>query len=137
VANVRITNDRTKQVVAAVKNATVKALTESAIIVQDAAKSHASGSVDTGNLLGSISRSVDGGAVQGISPPANKDGGVHVSAKGEAVVGTNVHYGPYIEYGTYKMAAQSFMRPAMDESKDKVKQKMEFTYRDAIKGATP
>lgn len=27
-------------------------------------------------------------------------------------VGTNVNYGPYIEYGTYKMKAQPFLYPA-------------------------
>lgn len=29
--------------------------------------------------------------------------------------GDGVEYGKYVEFGTYKMAAQPFMRPAMDE----------------------
>lgn len=30
-------------------------------------------------------------------------------------VGTNVEYAPYVEFGTYKMAAQPYMRPAARE----------------------
>lgn len=30
-----------------------------------------------------------------------------------ADVGTNVQYGPYVEYGTSRQAAQPFMRPAL------------------------
>lgn len=35
-------------------------------------------------------------------------------------VGTAVEYGPYIEFGTVKMNAQPFLRPAMDIAKGKV-----------------
>jgi hypothetical protein len=34
--------------------------------------------------------------------------------KNETHVGTPVIYGPYIEYGTVKMSAQPFLRPALD-----------------------
>ena len=30
------------------------------------------------------------------------------------VIGTNVSYGPYVELGTHKMAAQPFLRPAVE-----------------------
>lgn len=30
-------------------------------------------------------------------------------------VGTDVHYAPYVEFGTYKMQAQPFLRPSADE----------------------
>jgi len=36
------------------------------------------------------------------------------------IVGTNVHYGLYQEYGTYKMAAQPFLRPATDQVRRKM-----------------
>ncbi len=53
--------------------------------------------VDTGRLLGSIS---------------------HTSTSNEAIVGTNVFYGPFHQYGTRKMPARPFMgvsAPNMDE----------------------
>ncbi|MFW6214135.1 MAG: HK97-gp10 family putative phage morphogenesis protein [Spirochaetota bacterium] len=51
--------------------------------------------VDTGNLRGSISHRFAGPL--------------------EGEVFTPVEYGPYIEYGTRKMKAQPYMRPAVDE----------------------
>ncbi len=40
--------------------------------------------------------------------------------KKEARVGTNVHYAPYVELGTVKMKAQPYLRPALDENKNKL-----------------
>lgn len=51
--------------------------------------------VDTGNLRNSITHA-------------------QVDENTEAI-GTNVEYGPYVELGTYKMAAQPFLRPAAEE----------------------
>jgi len=34
--------------------------------------------------------------------------------KFETFVGTPVFYGPYVEYGTFRMSAQPFLRPALD-----------------------
>ena len=31
------------------------------------------------------------------------------------VIGTTIRYGGFVEYGTYKMAAQPYLRPALDE----------------------
>ena len=49
--------------------------------------------VDTRALRGSITHRVSG-------------------LQGE--VGTSIEYGPYVEYGTYRMAAQPYLRPALD-----------------------
>jgi len=38
----------------------------------------------------------------------------------EAVVGTNVKYGPYVEFGTKRQKAQPHVRPAFDLSQGKV-----------------
>jgi len=38
----------------------------------------------------------------------------------EAFVGTAVEYGPHVEYGTIKMDAQPFLRPALDLAKGDV-----------------
>ena len=35
-------------------------------------------------------------------------------------IGTNVHYAPHVEYGTYKMSAQPYLRPAVDENRKKL-----------------
>lgn len=44
---------------------------------------------------------------QAVSPPA-------VPPPGTAYVGAGVHYAVYVEYGTRRMAARPFMRPAAD-----------------------
>ena len=38
----------------------------------------------------------------------------------EVLVGTAVDYGPHIEFGTYKMDAQPFLRPSLDLAKGRV-----------------
>jgi len=35
-------------------------------------------------------------------------------------VGTNVEYAPYVEFGTYKMRAQPYLRPAFEAVKSKI-----------------
>lgn len=49
--------------------------------------------VDTGRLRASITTTVEGGKV---------------------IVGSNVKYAPYVEWGTEKMEAQPYLRPAID-----------------------
>ncbi len=51
--------------------------------------------VDTGRLRNSIS---------------------HTNDKDTAYVGTNVEYAPYVEFGTVKMAPNSFLRDAVSEN---------------------
>lgn len=55
--------------------------------------------VDTGNLKRSINKKV---------------------ASTSCVVGTNVEYAPYVEFGTYKMAAKAFLIPALVNKEDEV-----------------
>lgn len=57
--------------------------------------------VDTGRLRNSVS---------------------HVAEDRDAIVGTNVEYGPYIEFGTYKMAARPYLRPAIQKHHDEYRQ---------------
>ena len=49
--------------------------------------------VDTGNLRGSLATQKDGDGV---------------------IVGTNVDYAPFVEYGTSRSSAQPYLRPAID-----------------------
>lgn len=34
-----------------------------------------------------------------------------------ALIGTNVHYAPHVEYGTFRMRAQPFLRPALQAAR--------------------
>lgn len=38
----------------------------------------------------------------------------------EVTVGTDLEYAPYVEFGTSRMGAQPFLRPAFDENQDEV-----------------
>lgn len=42
----------------------------------------------------------------------------------EAEVGTDLEYAPYQEFGTSKMAAQPYLRPAFDEQSDAAKKEI-------------
>ena len=84
-------------VIRSVNSAKKGALTMAAIVVNMDATMLAP--VDTGNLRDSITHEVD---------------------EEEARVGTNVDYAPHLEYGTVNMAAQSFLRPALDRNKAQI-----------------
>jgi HK97 gp10 family phage protein len=51
------------------------------------------------------------------------------------LVGTNLEYAKYQEYGTSKMAAQPFLRPALDEEKENVKNEIAVALKVLIKKA--
>jgi HK97 gp10 family phage protein len=82
--------------------------------------------VDTGRLRASISTNwtdssmergiVDGAAdaSDGIGKPDREGGQFRV------VVGTNVSYAPWLEWGTRKMGARPFMRPCFDRIRARV-----------------
>jgi HK97 gp10 family phage protein len=72
--------------------------------------------VDTGNLKGSIAWRVEG-----------KTG----------IVGTRVEYAPYQEYGTRKMQAQPFLRPALDKMRKKIALKLREMYDVEVKKDGP
>lgn len=60
--------------------------------------------VDTGRLRASLSHEIE------------KKGDETVGR-----VGTNVEYGVYVEYGTSKMSAKPYLRPALENNKGKIK----------------
>ena len=70
--------------------ARLKALTESAIVVQNAAVKNAP--KDTGALKASITRAVD---------------------NNNAFVGSPLEYAPYLEFGTRRQKAQPYLIPAL------------------------
>jgi HK97 gp10 family phage protein len=76
-----------------IKEGAAAGVAEGGKIVEAAAKGMAP--VRTGALRGSISSSAAGLT---------------------AIVFAGVHYAPYVEFGTYKMAAQPYMAPALSSS---------------------
>ncbi|MEE9401255.1 MAG: HK97-gp10 family putative phage morphogenesis protein [Dehalococcoidia bacterium] len=53
--------------------------------------------------------------------------------KAEVHIGTNVEYGPYVEFGTSKMAARPYLRPAFDENVDKARKQIIAVLRSQLK----
>ena len=86
-------------------------LTGAAMVVQGAAI--ALSPVKTGNLRGSISFKVE--------------------SEDEARVGTNVEYAPYVEYGTKKMSAQPYLRPALANNKSAIEKMIADAISKAVK----
>ena len=86
------------QVIDSVEKAKKVGLTHACVVVQGDAKSLSP--VDTGNLRNSITYKV---------------------SADDGKVGTNVHYAIHQEYGTKKMSAQPFLRPALDRNRETIK----------------
>lgn len=93
--------------------------------------------VQTGRLAGSITtQSIS----QGSSPTGPTKAGDVISKpadSNEVLVGTNVEYAPYIEFGTIRKSAKPYLRPALDLAKGKTltitKREAEFVFKDYLK----
>ena len=89
------------------------------------------GAVDTGFLRNSITFAIAGESANTMSYE-DDDGNQHGEYEGNApedeggartvYVGTNVFYGPYVEYGTYKMQARPFLSTAIQLHIEEYKQ---------------
>ena len=89
------------------------------------------GAVDTGFLRNSITFVIAGEPANTMSYE-DDDGNQHGEYEGNApedeggartvYVGTNVFYGPYVEYGTYKMQARPFLSTAIQSHIEEYKQ---------------
>ncbi len=95
----------------AVRNALPEVLEKALSEIGIKAEAHAKeiiaekGAVDTARLRNSITHALDGTKA------------VHI--------GTNVEYAPYIEAGTSRMKARPYLRPAVEDFKDKYKEILE------------
>jgi HK97 gp10 family phage protein len=98
-----------KQADRAINDSLTRGLRIIAIELENAAKDLCP--ANTGNLRNSIS---------------------HFSDDESATVATNVEYGIYQEYGTKKMSAQPFMRPALYNNKDKIVQILRGVLNDRL-----
>ena len=105
---------------------TKEALVKCALAIERDAKKNLtnSGAVDSGRLRMSVYTDVQGiknnevevgTDLSKIGPKKRR------KAKG---VSTGVEYAPYVEYGTYKMAARPFLRPAYNKNVKKLDEKL-------------
>lgn len=108
-----------------------KSILETGLIVEGQAKLLCA--IDYGYLAASITTASNqwGNDVSALKPEADpKHSANHKvdsfrkieppPVDGEVWVGTAVDYGPYVEFGTSKMEAQPFLRPALDLARGKV-----------------
>ena len=126
--------DNTDKAVEAIDEAIESALYAAAVKIHGDAVMMAP--VDTGNLRGSLSFSVSGSQAEGVSTPASSADGVGSAPPDTAVVGSNAHYAPYVEYGTYKMAAQPFLEPALRDNHDNIQRLMKEQFAKRLKELT-
>ena len=122
-----------KQVDEAVK----KALLKAGYLVHSKAVSNISGhtgirAVDTGRLMGSLSVAWISGKSSVNSPATASDAVEKPSERNTVFVGTNVFYGPFVEFGTSKMKPRPYLRPAFDSSKEAIKRIIRKAVGDAL-----
>ena len=129
-ADIYIKADNTDKILHKLDDLTIKALTECGMVAEGHAKVNLTNnhSVDTGLLRNSVTYAISGES-PAISSYKSNDGsesgtysGVQGSANEKTVyIGTNVHYAPYVEMGTYKSPAKPYLRPAFSEHTDEYK----------------
>ena len=76
--------------------------------------------VDTGRLRGSITYRTQRKESRLDAPATAKDQVSRPARKWTLHVGTNVEYAPHLEYGTVKMGAQPYLRPALNAEKNNI-----------------
>jgi HK97 gp10 family phage protein len=100
------------------RRAVDKSAFEIGIIVEGQAK--ALTPIKSGRLAGSITVQAASGEGTGPQAPAGSSDVIQApQEEGEVYVGTAVEYAPYVEFGTIRMNAQPFLRPALDLAKGK------------------
>ncbi len=90
--------------------------------------------VDSGRLRGSITYAVTDKQSDIQTPAEQKDKIRKPRSKREVWIGTNVGYAPDVEYGTRHMAAQSYLRPALDENRKNARKIYRAEITKAFKG---
>lgn len=92
--------------------------------VSDIEEKLAKGIEESGRIV-----EADAKALCPVSTEATRPGGPHgelrqsITSQSEGLtceVGTNKEYAMYVEFGTYKMAAQPYLVPALIENEDKI-----------------
>ena len=98
-----------------IKQGKLKGLTEASLMVQASAVRNITAKklVDTGRLRASID--------------------YEMISDDEAVVGSNVEYAPYVEFGSRKKAPEGYLRPAFDSNKAKIPKVISEAIHEALK----
>jgi HK97 gp10 family phage protein len=116
-----------------------------ALVISNKAKENIT---DNGQVVtGTMRRSVHVGNHVSESAPGftpNDEAGTYSDIGGKKItshsatllIGTNLEYAPYQEFGTSKMTGKPFLRPALDSEKDNVKKAVEKAVKILIKKAT-
>ena len=87
-------------------------------------------------LTGNLRRSIHvGGYSDGLESPTDGTDIGMPSQKHTVAVGTNVGYARIIEYGGPGRAAKPYLRPALENNKDKIRQEFADALRDVLKAA--
>jgi hypothetical protein len=89
--------------------------------------------VKTGRLKGSVTFATESTPAKPRAPAKEDDGVKHDGQNRTVIVGTNVDYGVWVEYGTERTAAQSFMRDGYEAVKDDLPQVLEIAYAQSLK----
>jgi HK97 gp10 family phage protein len=88
--------------------------------------------VITGRLKGSITYCTKGIRSQ-LKSPAKGNDAVSTPPNAQTLhIGTNVEYAAYLEYGTRRMAAQPYLRPALDMNRKTAQERFSAEIRQAI-----
>lgn len=76
---------------------------------------------------GNLVRSIHIGGHANLADTTGSDIGLGERGKEylELLVGTDVAYAPYVEFGTKKQTAKPYLRPAFDEQQNKAKQEIQ------------
>ena len=90
-----ITHDYSKEFLESVRSKALTALSQCGMVIERSAKDNCP--VDTGRLRNSITNTVNSGEFS-------------------VETGTNVEYGIYVEMGTRKMAARSYLKTGLEAS---------------------
>ncbi len=134
--------DNSPQVAAAINAAIEKALVQIGEQAEGYAKAYITQqhAVDTGLLRNSVTYAL-GGQPPAISSYTDEKGAQSRTYGGTApadtgdqrsvYIGTHVEYAPYIEYGTYRMAARPFIRPTVTDHEDEYKLILETEIKEA------
>jgi len=87
---------------------------------------------DTGRLIGSITYQTHNGGSRVGAPAAADDKISEPNTEYSVDIGSAVEYAPYHEYGTVKMMARPFLRPALRRSRKAVTKLFEKLIREGL-----
>lgn len=135
VSGLEVLGQEMKEILDEAGGATTEALLQAAMMVHGEAVSSIQAHLSSGRTY--RRRGIEHTASAPGYPP-NSDRGTLVQSiqfeadDEEAVVGTNLKYGEYLEFGTSKMEARPWLFPALDNNRDQIQDLFLNILREAI-----